>query len=137
MGDSPELMPLDSSLFNDLIEAIGNNVCATGEMEKGTGYSMGTPNEAWRTMTEVWKTTPSSARIVQDVDRFLVALERIIEEEGAYVEEFDARKGHRRATQKAIKGGALFLTAGGCLTPTAMEAMRELLKSWEGLTRAI
>jgi hypothetical protein len=137
MGDSPELMPLDSSLFNDLIEGIGSNVCATGAMERGMGYSMGTPNDAWKAMTAVWKTTPSSARIVEDVDRFLIALERIIEEEGAYVEEFDARKGHRRATQKTIKGGALFLTAGGCLTPTAMEAMRELLKSWEGLTRAI
>eukprot|EP01048_Picozoa_sp_COSAG05_P004378 COSAG05_NODE_232_length_13313_cov_677.565991_9_plen_511_part_00 len=29
MGDSPELMPLDSSLFNDLIEAIAKHVIAT------------------------------------------------------------------------------------------------------------
>jgi len=109
MGDNPELMPLNSSLFNDLIEAIGNNFSATGEMEKGTGYSTGIPNEAWWAMTEIWKTTPSSARIVQDVDRFRVTLERIIEEEGAYVEECDARKGHRCSTQKAIKGGSYFL----------------------------
>jgi hypothetical protein len=123
-------MPRNPSLFNDLIEGIGNNVCATGEMVKGTGNLMGTPNEAWQAMTEVWKTTPSLAQIVKDVDQFLVALERIIKEEGAYVEEFDARKGHRHATKKAIKGGAIFLTEGGCLTPTAMEGIREFLKCW-------
>ena len=96
---------------------------------------MGTPNDAWRTMTEVWETTPSQGRIIEDVDRFAKALDRIIEEEGAYVEEWDARKGYRRATQKAIKGGSIFMTAGGNLTEAAMEGMVELIKSWEGLTR--
>ena len=55
MGDSPEMMPLDNSLFNDLIKAIGKHVCATWN-EKGEGkYSMGTPDEAWSTMMRVWK----------------------------------------------------------------------------------
>ena len=54
---------------------------------------MGMSNDAWKAMTAVWKTTPSSARFFEDVDRFLIVLERIIEEEGVYVEEFDTRKG--------------------------------------------
>ena len=105
MGDSPELMPLDSSLFNDLIEGVALHVVGSTTLEKGKRYSMGLPNDAWRTMCEVWEKAPSSARVIQDVDRFLVALRKIIAAEGCYVEEFDARHGHRRAMQKAVKGG--------------------------------
>ena len=53
----------------------------------------------------------------------------------AYMDEWDAQKGFRHATQKAIKGGSMFMTAGGNLTEKAMEGMVELVKSWEGLTR--
>jgi hypothetical protein len=56
---------------------------------------------------------------------------------GAYIEEFDVRKGHRRATQKVIEGGGGFLTEGGCLIPMVMEGMRALVDSWEELTQAI
>ena len=134
MGDSPELMPLDSSLFNDLIEGVALHVVGSTTLEKGKRYSMGLPNDAWRTMCEVWEKAPSSARVIQDVDRFLVALRKIIAAEGCYVEEFDARHGHRRAMQKAVKGGAFNITAAGTLTETAMEGMRELETSWVGLT---
>jgi hypothetical protein len=138
MGDSPELMLLGSSLFNNLIEAIGSNVCATGEMPKGMQYPIGTLNEAYWAMAEVWKTTPPEAQIIKDVDQFLVALECIIEDEGASVERFDARRGYRRATKKAIKGrGTIFLTGIGCLAPMAMEGMWELVQSLVELTQAI
>ena len=55
MGDSPNLMPLDYSLFNNLIEAISMNVVATAGRSKNMRYSMGTPDSAWRTMVEVWE----------------------------------------------------------------------------------
>ena len=58
MGDSPELMPLDYSLFNDLIKAIFINVVATTGRLKETRYSMGTPDYAWRKMVEVWEKAP-------------------------------------------------------------------------------
>ena len=105
MGDSPELMPLDSSLFNDLIEGVALHVVGSTTLEKGKRYLMGLPNDAWRTMCEVWEKAPSSARVIQDVDRFLVALHKIIAAEGCYVEEYDAHHGHRKAMQKAVKGG--------------------------------
>jgi hypothetical protein len=45
MGDSPELMPLDSSLFNDLIESVAKHVCSTFQLDKDhpEKYSMATP----------------------------------------------------------------------------------------------
>ena len=86
MGDSPELMPLDSSLFNDLIKGIALNIVATGSIGRGRRYSMGLPVNAWRTMTAVWETTPSSCRVIQDIDRFGKALDCIIEAKGSYVE---------------------------------------------------
>ena len=38
MGDSPELMPLDSSLFNDLIEGISIHFIATGKLDQSSWY---------------------------------------------------------------------------------------------------
>ena len=78
MGDSPEIMPLDNSLFNDLVEAIGKHVCATWN-EKGEGkYSMGTPDEAWSTMMRVWNSVAiSSERIIADIDWIEFAMDEI------------------------------------------------------------
>eukprot|EP01050_Picozoa_sp_SAG11_P022140 SAG11_NODE_4107_length_2062_cov_3.650535_1_plen_113_part_00 len=65
-GDSPEMMPLDSSLFNDLIEAIGKNVCATVGLPEGERHTMATPDAAWDTICEAWKIEGgvSSRRII-------------------------------------------------------------------------
>ena len=46
---------------------------------------MGIPGDAWRTMTAVWETKPSSCRVIQDIYRFRKALDRIIEAKGSYV----------------------------------------------------
>ena len=129
MGDSPELMPLDSSLFSDLIEGIALHVVATAKLPKGEKYSMGTPDEAWRTMIEVWMTAvPSPGRIVQDIDRFSTALDRIIAVMGCYVEELDCCHGHRKAMQIAVTGGAINMK-NGSLTAKAVEGLSELKKS--------
>ena len=113
MGDSPELMPLDSSLFNDLIEGVTIHVVGTTTLPKGERYSMGLPDDAWRTMCEVWSRAPSSERIIEDIDRFKKAVEKIIAAEGCYVEEYDARHGHRKSMQKAVKGGGVQHFGGG------------------------
>ena len=96
---------------------------------------MGMHEYAWRTMNAVWETTMSSCRDIQDIDRFRKALDRIIEAKGSYVEEYDFRHGHRKVTQKLVSGGALILTAEVNFTDRAMEGMRELEASWEGLTQ--
>ena len=74
-------------------------------LPKGERYSMGLPDDAWRTMCEVWSRAPSSERIIEDIDWFKKAVEKIIAAEGCYVEEYDARHGHRKSMQKAVKGG--------------------------------
>ena len=46
-------------------------------------------------MKRTWEIYPSNERVAQDIRRHLKALDRIIEEEGAYVEEMDTRHGRR------------------------------------------
>ena len=70
------------------------NVVAMGSMEMGVKYSMGIPDDALKKMTEVWETTPTSCRIIQDIYRFSKALDRIIEAEGSYMEDYDGSHGH-------------------------------------------
>ena len=60
MGDTPELMPLDSSLFNDLIEATGKAVVSTKNEEDAKRYTMADPDNAWRTMRDMWTSRASS-----------------------------------------------------------------------------
>ncbi len=62
-------------------------------------FKVGTPEELSSTMDQVWLVCPTSERIVQDIKRFLKALERIIECKGAKVPELDNRKPARPAGQ--------------------------------------
>ena len=96
---------------------------------------MGLPDDAWSKMTAVWYTMPSSCRVIQYIECFSKALDCIIGAKGSYVEEYDCHRGHRKVTQKLVSGGALILTAEGNLTDWAMEGMRELEASGEGLTQ--
>ena len=105
MRDSPKLMPLDSSFFNDLVEGIGMDVVATRSMEREVKYSVGLPDNIWRTMNAVWEITLTSCRIIQDIDRFSKAIDGIIEAEGNYVEDYYGTHGHQRATQKPMSRG--------------------------------
>ncbi len=104
MGDSPELMPLDSTLFGDQIEWVAWLVVSTAMLPVKEQYSMATPDEAWRTMVDAWTQVPES-RIVDDIDRFTLALNAIIEAKGAYVADMDLRKGHRALMQRLVRGG--------------------------------
>merc|ERR1711923_401971 len=99
-------MPLDSSLFSDLIEKVAWLVVSTVKLAKGEKYTMATPDEAWRTMCAAWEVV-ETARIVADVSRFTVALDAIIAAKGAYVSDHDLRNGHRRVMRRLVRGGAL------------------------------
>ena len=133
MGDSPELMPLDSSLFSDLIEKVAWLVMATTSLPEGRRYSMGTPDEAWKTMVDAWEEVPE-ARILRDIDRFEEALDAIILAEGAYVPDKDLRNGHRKVMQRLVRGGAGQGDGGRAATKRLEEGMRETMASWKGLT---
>ena len=72
-------------------------------------FSFSTPREITRGMKRIWKSkmgTPSSARIIEDVDLALKALEIVYLENGASVELLAGRNGHRRKVvgeKKSIK----------------------------------
>ena len=133
MGDSPELMPLDSSLFSDLIEKVAWLVVSTAALVEEK-YSMATPNEAWRTMVAAWTQVPEK-RIVDDIDRFAVALGAIITAKGAYVSDCDLRNGHRRLMQRLVRGRTR-AEDGGCesITERLNKGLEEVKKSWAGMT---
>ena len=61
--------------------------------------SFSTPKEIVRGLKRIWESkmgTPSSARIIQDVDLELKALEIVYRANGAAVEGLADRNGHRR-----------------------------------------
>ena len=134
MGDSPELMPLDSSLFSDHIENVAKLVVYTAKLPVEERYTMGTPDRAWRTIVAAWSQL-SGERIVQDVGRFSGAIDAIIAAEGAYVADHDLRNGHRRLMRRLVRGGAP--VGGGYSATTAAlleKGLDELKKSWEAMT---
>ena len=57
MGDSPELMFLDSSFSNDLIRSSALNAVVTAKLPKEGRHLMDTADKARWTMFAVWETT--------------------------------------------------------------------------------
>ena len=97
VGNSPELMPLDTHLFNDLKKGVVDHVVATGHLPPGDPdkFSMGTPKELWSAMTRVWEYTPTSHRIVSDIKKWPIAVKKIMEAKGTIVPDMDERHGRR------------------------------------------
>ena len=81
-------------------------------------------------MVEVWQKTPKQFHVIQDVHRFATAVEININEEGAYVEEFDVCHDHRKATQILVQGGAITINNNRILTTDAELSMSELEQRW-------
>ena len=142
MGDSPELMPLDSSLFGDLIEKVALLVVSTAHMEGDEKYTMATPDEVWRTMVAAWELIPEE-RIREDIGRFRSAVNAIVAADGAYVEDRDLRDGHRKVMQDLVRGGALRSRRGvrgeeRLVAAAKIEAgIQAALKGWEGISTRI
>ena len=88
-------------------------------------YSMATPDEAWRCMSECVMNLPSD-RIIQDIDKWAVAIDKIIAMEGCIVPELDLRNGHRKTSARIARGGNLL--------PHAEQAMAEQVLTWHKLS---
>ena len=106
--NSPKFMPLDNSLnryilhylrFHCVLSRFVLDGEGTDEEESNMRFSFSTPREIARGMKRIWDSkmgTPSSARIIQDVNLELKALEIVYCENGAAVEGMVDRNGHRR-----------------------------------------
>ena len=110
-GNSPKFMPLDHSLNilnRDIFQSLSFHCVLSlsiidgkeiTEEERKLCFSFSTPREIARGLKRLWDSkigTPSSARIIQDVDLALKALEIVYRENGAAVEGLADRNGHRR-----------------------------------------
>ena len=78
VGDSPEMMPLDCSLFNDLHEAANRHVSLTHLLHKDDPkkFSLATPKEISRSYCRLWtggaeEGSPTCERIIQDCNKFV------------------------------------------------------------------
>ena len=108
VGNIPEFMPLDNSLNHDILHSLCMHIFLspyivdgeeTEEEERNMCLSYSTPREISRGMKLIWYSkmvTPSSVRIIKDVDKALKALEIVYRTNGAAVEELADRNGHRR-----------------------------------------
>ena len=91
VGNRPEMMPLDFHLFEDLDYAILQNIVATSSLPAGheDRYCSGTPRELASAMRCTWAHYPTSERIVEDITRWPIVLEKIIEHGGGTVPDLE------------------------------------------------
>ena len=88
MGDSPELMPLDRHLFEDLKYGCRMNVGATrwmGNKDPGK-FLFNTPGNAWKSLVKAWWHSPTSDRIVEDCMEFFTSVDEIVKSDGAFMD---------------------------------------------------
>ena len=100
-------MTLDNSLNNDILQSLCmHSVLScyildgeeTDEEERNMCFSYSTPREIARGLKHIWDSkmgTPSSARIIEDVDLALKVLEIVYCANGAAIEGLANRNGHR------------------------------------------
>ena len=108
VGNSPEFMPLDNILNRDILHSLrfhcffSHSIVdreETTDEERNLCFSFSTPREIARGLKRIWDSkmgTPSSERIIQDIDLALKALEIFYRSNGAAVEGLANRSGHRR-----------------------------------------
>ena len=98
VGNSPELMPLDSCLNYDIWIAVLDCIQHTRKLEKDNPkkFSIATPKKGTDAFLRLvdGKYAPGSKRIVEDVRLFPVALMKIIEANGKIVADLCDRKSY-------------------------------------------
>lgn len=103
VGNSPELMPLDNNLFADTSASLKANASATRKLETkhADKFDLSTPERLWNALMRTWEHSPSSERIVQDIDRASRALEEIIAADGQAIK-FQGKRSGLRANVKEL-----------------------------------
>lgn len=106
-GDSPETMPLDNHLFADVNEGVSRNVAFTFDLDDDDPhkYSLATPRKAYQSIQRTIKAgCPCESRILEDILRIPRTLKRIIDAQGAYVDDSDGtRHGVRDTTRRELR----------------------------------
>ena len=98
VGDCPEAMPLDNSLFRDFRTSMDRHIGITSilAIEDPLRFSKATPIEIMKTVNRLWDpvtgVSPRPNRIVQDIQRLKENVLLIVDADGAIVD----HNGHRR-----------------------------------------
>ena len=115
VGNSPECMPLDNILNRDILQSFRFHCVlnrflldreGTTKEERNVRFSLSTPKKISRRLKRIWESkmgTSSLARIIQDVNLALKALEVFNRANGAAVEGLADRNGHRRKMVGEVK----------------------------------
>ena len=104
IGNSPDMNPLDCTLFKDLHEGVNKVILFTRYSSyKRTCDRYKTAMQAYN---ETWKTCPSSERIIDDVDQIVTNMHTIYKHKGIIIDKHVKNKG-RRYVKKAICEGHL------------------------------
>ena len=109
VGNSPELNPLDNSVFRDFRLNLSLNVAATWHLEKSNPdkFSLATPKDITKAVRRLWDpvtgTSPVPARILQDIKRIPESCFKIVEWGGKIVPGLANRNGHRREKSNGEK----------------------------------
>jgi hypothetical protein len=84
IGNSPENMPLDTSLNNDVHQKVDQHVLITRHMDSKDEekFDLSTPVKGWSAYKRVLETVPTSQRILQDVEKVLHSLEIVRQKKG-------------------------------------------------------
>jgi hypothetical protein len=129
-GDSPELMPLDNSLFNDLHQQTAQNVSATYRLQFSDPkkFSYQTPLSAWSAVTRTWTQHPSDQRIIADIDRFPQMVDQILENDGDQLSSVN-RSGHRKQRKVYTNDNELWSSQLHPDAQTAFDEMRLVIKT--------
>ena len=133
VGNSPELMPLDCNLFQDLDFAVNYHVAVSKGLadDNPAKFSRRTPKAAAETFKRIWTLAPDSVRIVQDVTRcWTTHLHQIREARGCMVPGIGNHNGRRRVLGVHKHGGHRTKkprAATMLLHPDTQEAVQELI----------
>ena len=96
VGNRPRFQPLDSNLNADWARMELHLCALTTDLENDDVLkcSLATPAQASKTMRAAWESAPTMERIVQDILRFLGALQDVLDVDGAMVLN-EQRRGRR------------------------------------------
>ena len=101
VGNCPEFMPLDNSLFNDLQQSLSLHCAMTAHLPDidPRKFSMATPKTIVCGIERLWcqdsGSVPPSLRIIADIDRAIDAFGIVYMNKGHLVKGLANRSGHR------------------------------------------
>jgi hypothetical protein len=108
VGDRPELCALDFHLFWDLEHALYQNMIRTSFLPIGDArrYDDGTPDQLVSALLRTWEDHPLPWRIVEDISRYPIVIDRIVECQGGVVPDHTVHHGgcSRRKRRETTEG---------------------------------